>query len=606
MTEPRPLRAYLHRVVSAAAARAPADVVRQVARAIVDVRGWAVDPDAMALSDAPTAASDGTHPSVPLPPGDLATPDLLGQVYESLLDAGHRRARGAFYTPVEIADAIVREALREVDLSVRVTVCDPAMGGGAFLLAAARELEVAGHRRAEIVDHLLWGVDIDPVAVDVARTALQLWVAEGGDDAGTRASAPHLVVGDTLRDGMASWSDAPAGFGAVVGNPPFQTQRETATARDPERAAHLRARFGAAAYRYVDDAALFLVEACRMARPGGRVSLIVPQSVMVAEDAAAARADVLDLGVLLSCWVAAEPVFAASVRVCAPVIEVAGSDRGSVRRHRGAAFSPCEPLPISARELRELPTWAALGRDLLGVPAVHLAPAGTLADFCTATAGFRDQFYGIRPFVFEHEASASSAGHRGARLVTSGLIDPGRCLWGNRTTRFGGRAWKAPEVDLARLAEGDPALASWVEARLVPKIVVATQTRVIEAAVDEEGTWFPSVPTIALETDASRLWSAAAVVLSPVASAVAMGEYGGAALSVDAIKLSARQVLALPLPSDGRAWDEGADALRAVAATVDEEAWRAAMHDFGVAMGRAFAADDEVLGWWFGRLPPFR
>ena len=34
--------------------------------------------------------------------------------------------------------------------------------------------------------------------------------------------------------------------------------------------------------------------------------------------------------------------------------------------------------------------------------------------------------------------------------------------------------------------------------------------------------------------------------------------------------------------------------------------WRAELHAFGTAMCRAYAVGDEVLEWWFDRLPPFR
>ena len=56
-------------------------------------------------------------------------------------------------------------------------------------------------------------------------------------------------------------------------------------------------------------------------------------------------------------------------------------------------------------------------------------------------------------------------------------------------------------------------MAGWVDDLQVPKVLVATQTRVGEAAVDEVGTWVPSVPTIAVVAPAERLWAVAAVDL---------------------------------------------------------------------------------------------
>ncbi len=145
--------------------------------------------------------------------------------------------------------------------------------------------------------------------------------------------------------------------------------------------------------------------------------------------------------------------------------------------------------------------------------------------------------------------------------MTAGLVDPLRCRWGSAGARFGGRRWHAPVVDLEGLAAADAALAAWAAERRVPKVVVATQTRVLEAAVDTEGTWWPSVPTIAVVPrpgSAADLWALAAVLSAPPVSAWALGQYGGTALSGDAIKLSARQILEIPLPVDARAWSEGA------------------------------------------------
>ena len=54
--------------------------------------------------------------------------------------------------------------------STAAVVLDPACGGGAFLLAAGRALVSGGASPAEAVRGL-YGVDLDPLAVDVARAA---------------------------------------------------------------------------------------------------------------------------------------------------------------------------------------------------------------------------------------------------------------------------------------------------------------------------------------------------------------------------------------------------------------------------------------------------
>ena len=65
----------------------------------------------------------------------------------------------------------------------------------------------------------------------------------------------------------------------------------------------------------------------------------------------------------------------------------------------------------------------------------------------------------------------------------------------------------------------------------MPKVLVATQTAVLEAAVDEQGTWIPSVPVVSVvPRTADDLWPVGAVLCSPVTSAWAAATYLGAGL----------------------------------------------------------------------------
>lgn len=209
--------------------------------------------------------------------------------------------------------------------------------------------------------------------------------------------------------------------------------------------------------------------------------------------------------------------------------------------------------------------------------------------------------------------SESEVDHRRwARLVTVGLIDPFHGRWGATRTRFAGRAWVAPVVDLEAVARVDPRLARWADARLVPKVVLATQTRVLEPLVDTEGAWWPSVPAIAVTArsgDPGDLWAIAAVLAAPAVSAWALAHYRGSALSCDALKLSATQVLELPLPVDQAAWADGARlAARAQAEAdrADAAGWRAALVELGQAMTEAYRSGRAIRDWWTDRLPPWR
>ena len=138
-----------------------------------------------------------------------ATPDWVAAGAIVLQPSEERRRSGSHYTPRELTEPIVRTALAPilnrlgeehggVPLPAQILdlkVCDPAMGSGAFLVEACRQLADAlvdawhahdtvlnipsdeteiiyAHRL--IAQRCLYGVDRNPVAVDLAK--LSLWL----------------------------------------------------------------------------------------------------------------------------------------------------------------------------------------------------------------------------------------------------------------------------------------------------------------------------------------------------------------------------------------------------------------------------------------------
>lgn len=487
--------------------------------------------------DGPAATDHVDHVDL----GDVPTMppwELLDVVREATLAAGERRRLGAHHTPPDLARRLVDLALDGVPAGA--TVLDPACGGGAFLVAAAR-------RRSDL---RLLGVDLDPLAVATTRAALR---SAGAAD---RAS---VEVGD----GLERLGEADLGEVAVVlGNPPFLSPLGSGRGGTPA-ASERRSALGAP---YLDVAALFLLAAAEVAP---RVLLLQPESLLSSRDARPVREAIAHR--LEGLWVAGEPVFEAAVRVCAPIVGAAPPRR--VRRWVGASVRR-----TSATTRPTATSWAGL-RPTTAPAARVAASAPRLGGLATATAGFRDEFYGI--------AAAVTEGGPGAPVVTSGLIEPGRTTWGERSARIGGRAFGRPTVEPTHL-EGR--VASWVAARLVPKVLVATQTKVLEAAADPDGRFVPLTPVLAVTPhDPSDVWRIAAALTSPLVSAWALRAFGGAALSADAVKLSAAQVLQAPLPLDAVAWS--AATVRLEAGDVD-----------GCAEALA-AGDQRLLAWWRSRRP---
>jgi hypothetical protein len=166
--------------------------------------------------------------------------EQLGGVYERILDfspaavagdrrgvtlvrAGRRKATGTFYTPRALTEFIVRRTLAPLVsgadstrlLSLRVL--DPAMGSGAFLVAACRYLATAyeaslvreGVRstfdvtesdrssfRRTVAQRCLFGVDVNPMAVQLGR--LSLWLGSLAADRPLTFLDHHLRAGNSL------------------------------------------------------------------------------------------------------------------------------------------------------------------------------------------------------------------------------------------------------------------------------------------------------------------------------------------------------------------------------------------------------------------------
>lgn len=496
-----------------------------------------------------------------------------------------QRARGAVFTPESVALRLAEVALE--GRSDPSTVCDPAAGDGRLLRAVA---DAVAARRG--VAPQLFGADLHepPPGADL------LWSRS-----------------DTLIHGLGAWGRHPAdGFDLVIGNPPFRGQLLSETALSASERAALTDRYGEVALGYADTAAMFLVAACQMAAAEGRVALIMPLSFLATRDAAASRRQVLELATLEGIWIAPEGVFPdADVRVCALILDRSGPRRRQVRRWMGAEFERLEPIAVDSDELMSRPTWGHLAAAALGVPEVRIDPprdGARLGTIVTATAGFRQQFYGLAPLVTEGPKALRTLGPNDATpglapLVTSGLIDPGCLLWGVRSARIAGTAWERPAVDLAGL---DPTsdLARWVADRLRPKLLVATQTKVIEAAPDPDGTTIPSTPVIAVHGEGFDLWRALAVLLAPPVTAWGLSRYTGAALSLGAVKLSAAQVREIPLPDHHDPWNAAA-ALHArshASGGIDH----ATLLEAGQLMSAAYGCDASITDWWAKRLPPSR
>ena len=140
--------------------------------------------------------------------------DVLKSLYESLIDPDERRDLGEYYTPDWLAARVVAAAIPR---PLEQRVLDPSCGSGTFLFHALRRLIAAGREAgvppAEIVAICatrVFGIDVHPVAVALARVT---WLLALGDLVQDRP--PTLNVPVYMGDSM-QWSLRPLGASAEV------------------------------------------------------------------------------------------------------------------------------------------------------------------------------------------------------------------------------------------------------------------------------------------------------------------------------------------------------------------------------------------------------
>ena len=212
----------------------------------------------------------------------------LGSVYESLLElvpmvdipakkfsfigiedehgstAGNaRKTTGSYYTPDSLVQELIKSALipvieqrlkdnpqNPIEALLSLSVIDPACGSGHFLLAAARKLaEYLASKRSsdgvvlpsqyrhalrDVISHCIYGVDLNPMAVELTRMALWLEGFEPGKPLSFLNH--HILSGNSLLGMMdmdAVYKGIPnEAFKALTGDDPAvckELRKENAT-----------------------------------------------------------------------------------------------------------------------------------------------------------------------------------------------------------------------------------------------------------------------------------------------------------------------------------------------------------------------------------------
>jgi adenine-specific DNA-methyltransferase len=196
----------------------------------------------------------------------LADERDIGTAYGRVMAPDLRHRLGEHYTPRWLVERIADEVPRDA------VTADPACGDGRFLVA----LLARGHD-----PNLLWGADVNPLAVVMAR--LNVWLAAGGP-----AERPlvRIAWADFLLDPDRA-APVPDWY---VGNPPWVTwrnlsdgyRRAVAARMAGSRLHHARGWAARVSAGQADLAHLFIHEAVERVAPGGRLAFVLPRTTFKA------------------------------------------------------------------------------------------------------------------------------------------------------------------------------------------------------------------------------------------------------------------------------------------------------------------------------------
>lgn len=227
--------------------------------------------------------------------------DAKGAAYEQLVGANLRGDRGEFFTPRNVCEMAVRMAFATFPTEkwINLKILDPASGTAGFLVAVMKEWHKylynrelskwgdegkAAQRSIELLREIsnkhLFGIDFNPMLVRAAQMNL---VMHGDGSTNVFHANSLLPPGEWSRTppNDVYHNVRPESFDIVVTNPPFGSQ---ISIDDP----HILDQFELAAFetssgqrRYSMPPEQLFIERCLFfLKPGGRLAIVLPDSIL--------------------------------------------------------------------------------------------------------------------------------------------------------------------------------------------------------------------------------------------------------------------------------------------------------------------------------------
>jgi type I restriction enzyme M protein len=212
--------------------------------------------------------------------------EVLDGFFEFMVSRAAKGSKGQYFTPRYVVEFCVRM----LEPRSSESVLDPACGSGGFLVHALNYVRdgerLKGEAFRRYCESKLWGFDIDPRAVRVAK-ALMVLAGDGranvlrlnslitpemgGLFPATGGGEPGLL---TVEDVIRSRTRHHKGFDVILTNPPFAGEVRERQVLDGYNVSHGKAR--------IERDVLFLERCVELLRPGGRMAMVLPHNKFAA------------------------------------------------------------------------------------------------------------------------------------------------------------------------------------------------------------------------------------------------------------------------------------------------------------------------------------
>ena len=605
-------------------------------------------------------------------------PEMLGKVFENLIEENRRKGLGAYYTPREIVHYMCQESLInyldtalnankqlvsrddietfvhlgeqishyeaveakyaiKMPKSIRaqarlldeklaeITVCDPAVGSGAFPVGMMTEIVRARcaltpyfndvhertpyHFKRHAIQNCLYGVDIDPGAVEIAK--LRLWLSLVVDEEETKQIKPlpnldyKIISGNSLigfpfksqglhevealkeqffeetsHDRKAELKheidiklnecfasskktlgyavdfdfkiyfsevfNAKGGFDVVIANPPY-VDSERMTVEQPALRRTYAALFAAAKGNW-DLFIVFIEQGMRQLNSRGVISYIVPNKLVGSPYAENLREILRQRTILEIRDYSSVKVFK-EVAVY-PVVFRASMDASARCAPTMTVMSDLEE-PLRTRDVPINVFYADTSWDrYFGTEIVF-----DIVTKVTAHPSLEEQCKQVTAAATVSEAyelkevileKRDASGKHFKKFVNTGTIDRFSLLWGARPTRYIKASYEAPVVLDADLRSVNQ---KRLQQAMSPKIIIGGMTKVLECAMDRNGEYLAGKSTtIVLDDDVEHLIFLLGILNSTIVTFWYRNYYKSLTLAGGYLRINQGEIKTIPVP----------------------------------------------------------